>query len=59
MKGGRVVRWQGRKGGRMGREQGGGMSSRFSCVATKMERLSLDLPRAVKNRVGYGNVLSL
>ena len=38
----------------MGREQGGGMSSRFSCVATKMERLSVDFPRAVKNRVGYG-----
>ena len=52
------MRWQGGKGRRMGREQGGGMSSRFSCVAGEMERLSLDLPRAVKNRVGYGNVQS-
>ena len=26
------------------------MSSRFSCVTLGMERFSLDLPRAVKNR---------
>ena len=55
-KGGRVVRWQ---GGKDGREQGGGMGSRFSCMAAEMERHFLDLPQAVKNRVGCGNVQSL
>ena len=30
--------------------------SRFSCMATGMERLSLDLLRAVKNIVGHGSV---
>ena len=28
------------------------MGSRFSCVAARMERLSLDFSRAVKNIVG-------
>ena len=32
------------------RDWGGRLSSRFSCVAPGMERYSLDLPRAVKNR---------
>ena len=37
------------------------MSSRFTCVTPGMERSSLDLPRAVENRVcalevGYGGV---
>ena len=38
------------------------MGSRFSCVSPWMERLSLDLPRTVKNRqyaleVGCGGVV--
>ena len=31
------------------------MSLRFSCVVAGMERLSLDLSRAVKNIVGSGS----
>ena len=34
----------------------GGMGSRFSYVATAMERLSLDLVQAVKNIVGCWSV---
>ena len=35
------------------------MGSRFFCVAAGMERLSLDLLRAVKNIVGCGSVWNL
>ena len=46
------------------REWGGGLSSRFSCVAPGMERYSLDLPWVFKNRgyaleVGFVGVLGL
>ena len=42
----------------------GWLSSRFSCVAPAMEKYSLDLPRAIKNReyameMGCGDVLGL
>ena len=33
-----------------------GMSSRFSCVATGIRRLSLDFEQAVKNLVGCASV---
>ena len=33
-----------------------GLNSRFSCMATGVERLSLDLSQAVKNIVRCGNV---
>ena len=39
--------------------KGGGMGSRFSCVATGMERLSLDLLQAVKNIARCGSVWNL
>ena len=35
------------------------MDSRFSCVSVGMERLSLDLPVAVKNIVWHGSVWNL
>ena len=35
------------------------MDSRFSCMAAVMERLSLDISRAVKNIVGCGSVWDL
>ena len=38
---------------------GGWMGSRFSCEVAGMERLSLDLLRAVKNKVGCGSVWNL
>ena len=35
------------------------MDSRFSCMAAAMERLSLDILRAVKNILGCGSVWDL
>ena len=46
------------KGGES-RERRGRTSSRFSCLATGMERLSLDFPRAVKNIVRCGSLWNL
>ena len=40
----------------LSRERRGGMGSRFSCVAARMERLSLDLSQAVKDIV-YGYLI--
>ena len=40
-------------------ENGFKMGSRISCVAARMERLSLDLPRAAKNIMGCGSLWNL
>ena len=40
-------------------ENGFKMGSRFSCVAARMEKLSLDLPRAAKNIMRCGSLWNL
>ena len=52
--GGFLVLFKG--GGWNSREQMGRLGSRFSCMATGMERLSLDLLGAVKNILGCESV---